>query len=154
MRRLASNFSSRSSSARSSSRSSGSIRWLQLVLDRQTALLAYTRGALRGTNHGYVMSVEARGAGHWDPSSEISVSTDSFLFHIMPRCARDYYVWVMGLNIALRYIDGADPDLSAAAVDTPLHSRLRTAMPVDSLSQWAASGNASFPSPSQPGMHL
>ena len=138
-RRISSNFSAKGSV--SSVAAGGSTRYLQLVLDRRSALLAYRRGPLMGTNHGYVVSVDARG-GPWVPSSEISVKTDSFLFHLVPSNARDYCVWIMGLNIALHYVDGADPDLSSAAVDTPLHSRLRTAMPIDSLSQWASSGKS------------
>lgn len=114
--------------------SSGSVRQLQLLLDKNKALLAYSRGSLRGTNHGYILSAQTRGC-NWYPSEEIKVVTDTFNFHLVPTSARDYYLWILGLNIALHYADGRYMDSSMSAVDVPWHERLQTTVPIIAKSQ-------------------
>jgi len=117
----------------------GSRRRVQLILDSGSAVIAYGRGAYRGTNHGYLQSVQAKG-GSWQRGDEISATTSTFVFHLIPLAAREYYLWLLALNAALHYIDGLPLDRDATAVDLPLHRQLKTGMPIMSLALWASDG--------------
>lgn len=120
----------------------GANRRMQLFVDGGMAVLAYRRGPFRRANHGMLQGARTRLTGSWEPGCAISVTTDTFTFHLIPSSARDFHLWVLALNAALHYTSGR-LDFGAAAMDVPLHSSMASApltMGVASLAQWASSG--------------